>query len=340
MAAKKHSEKAALEFTEMMELFLDSGLSVRDALEALSRIDSNAAAGIGKRLLGHIRRGASFAQATELMDDCFPPMYRGMIRVGNAVGSMEKIFKRLSAYLRDKKKIRDAIYGAMAYPALVLAVAVLGTLGLLFFVMPKMELIFAGFGGNAGDTIRKNVRSMELALGIAAAVAALAPVSLGLLRKNSFIDRLLLALPLAGKFISSWETFNFAFAMEALTGGGISVEDAIREAAGLASNEAYRQALFQARERVLKGGSLAKAFLENPIFPPDMGRWIEVGERAGKTEQVFAQLRSYFQGELERRTSKIVLLMEPAMIAVIGALILALVAGILLPLFTAYGTIL
>jgi type II secretory pathway component PulF len=345
MPMKKNYEKEVLEFTEMMELLLESGLSIRDALEALALMDRDSSAAsrgkisLGKTLLGHIHRGATFAQGMDMMEE-FPPMYREMVRVGNSVGSVEKIFPRLGAYLRDRKKLRDKISGALVYPALVLAVAFLGTAGLMFFVMPRMELIFAGFGADAGDNIRRNVRSLELALGIPAILGALLACSAGVLRNNSVIDRLALTAPLAGEFILSWESFNFVFAMEVLTGGGIPVEDAILEAAALVSNGAYRRSLLQAREDLLNGASLARAFFENPFCPPCMGQWAAIGEGSGKTERVFAQLRSYFQGELERRISQFILLIEPALIAVIGMVILALVAGILLPLFSVYGTIL
>ncbi|MDR3124254.1 MAG: type II secretion system F family protein [Treponema sp.] len=339
---KKNYEKEVLEFTEMMELLLESGLSIRDALEALAVMDNSSSAeklSLGKTLLGYIHKGVSFAQAVAMMEE-FPPIYRGMIRVGNFVGSVEKIFPRLGAYLRDRKKIRDKIAGALAYPALLLTVAFLGTMGFLFFVMPRMELVFAGFGADAGNSIRRNVRALELAIGVPAALGALLFTALGILQKNSVIDRLALAVPLAGEFIVSWESFNFVFAMEVLTGGGIPVEDAILEAAALVSNGAYRHSLLQARERVLNGGSLARAFFENPLCPSCMGQWAAIGEGSGKTERVFAQLRSYFQGELERRSAKFILLIEPAMIAIIGMVILALVTGILLPLFSVYGTIL
>jgi type II secretory pathway component PulF len=339
---KKNYEKEVLDFTEMMELLLESGLSIRDSLEALAAMDSNSAPGkipLGKTLMAHIHRGVSFVQAMDMMEE-FPPLYREMIRLGNSVGSVEKIFPRLGAYLRDRKKLRDKIAGALAYPALVLAVAFLGTAGLIFFVMPRMELIFAGFGADAGNSIRSNVRSLELALGIPALLAALLSCAAGFLRKNSVVERLALSVPLAGEFIVFWESFNFVFAMEVLTGGGIPVEDAILEASALVSNGAYRSSLLEARERVLNGGSLERAFFENPFCPPCMGQWAAIGERSGKTERVFVQLRSYFQGELERRSAQCVLLIEPAMIAVIGMVILALVTGILLPLFSVYGSIL
>ncbi|MDR2739844.1 MAG: type II secretion system F family protein [Treponema sp.] len=192
------------------------------------------------------------------------------------------------------------------------------------------------------------MQALELGLIIPASIVVFIPGALGIIRKtgtaghelNSFIDRLLLTLPIIGGYITSWETFNLAFAMEVLTGGGIPVENAITEAANLISNNYYRQSLFRVRERILNGGSLARAFLENAAFPPSLGHWIAVGERAGKTERVFAQIRSYFQDELYRRSSKFIMLIEPAMIAVIGIVILCLVAGILLPLFSVYGTIL
>ncbi|MDR2739843.1 MAG: type II secretion system F family protein [Treponema sp.] len=144
----KHSEKTVLEFTEMMELFLESGLSVRDALEAFAVIGRNSTAGsLGRMLLEYIHKGASFAQAVELMEGSFPPIYRRMVRVGNTVGSVEQIFPRLSNYLRNKKKLQDKILAALIYPLLVLITAFCLTLGTVFFVMPKMELIFSGFVG-------------------------------------------------------------------------------------------------------------------------------------------------------------------------------------------------
>jgi type II secretory pathway component PulF len=358
----KPSDKAVLEFTEMMEMLLGSGLSIRDALEVFTMIDKktrddpqrgspekiSAAGSLGEKILSCIHKGASFAQAVDSLGETFPSIYRGLIQVGNAVGSVERIFPQLGVYLRDKKILRDKVSSALVYPILVLIVAFLGTLGLVFFVMPKMELIFSGFGGDAGEGIQRNIRLIKQGLLIILTLFVFILCSLGIIRKtgeinqelNSFIDRCLLDLPLIGKFITSWETFNLAFAMEVLTGGGISVEDAIREAAVMISNSSYRQSLFLVREKVLNGGSLAQAFLDEKIFPPYLGRWISVGERAGKTEGVFAQIRSYYQDEIEQRTAKFLLIIEPAMIAVIGVVILGLVAGIIVPLFSIYGTIL
>lgn len=344
-----NSDKALLEFTEMMEILLSSGLSVRDALEALVLMDGTSKAGLlGKELLEHIHRGLSFAQAVEQTEAGFPLIYRGMIEVGDAAGSVERIFPRLSAYLRTRKKLVDKTAAALAYPALVLTTAASGVLGLVFYVIPKMEQIFSGFGGDAGTRFRANMQAMEelfTVLIIIFFTLVFTALGLGIYRRANEdfacgTDRRLLGIPLVGRFIASWETMNFSFAMEVLCGSGMRVEDAIREAAAMVSNRAYRQALNAVREKVLGGYSLAAAFGEEKLFPPALSRWVSIGEQAGRTEQVFTRISSFFQDEIERKTSKFLLLIEPALIGLIGLVMLALTGGMLMPFFSIYGTIL
>ena len=347
-----------LDFTGMMALLIESGLSLRDALEVFTSADKQSPAGrLGNELSRLIRRGVSFAGAVASMEDTFPPMYRGMVRVGDRVGSVERIFPRLSEYLLGQKQLRERIAAALTYPLFVLTLAVLGTLGLVFCVMPRLETIFGGFGGEQAARIQANIRVIKalllcLAWGIAAPALAFAGLRLfgkagkadggGVCGRNLLLDRmdrLLLKLPLAGGFIAAWESLNFSFAMEVLSGGGVPVEAALREASAVLGNAACRHALGRIRERVINGGSLSGAFMREGIFPAYLERWLAVGERSGQTERVFAQIRAYFQEEINRRTARLLLIIEPALIAVIGAVILGLVAGIVLPLFSMYGSI-
>ncbi len=348
-ASGRKIQKSVLEFTEMMELLLDSGLSMKDALEVASSIGVTSGAGaLATRLLESIRKGASFAQAVESAPEIFPAIYRGMISVGDRIGSVERIFPRLTSYLRNRKALKDKVSGALAYPVLVLIVSVFGAIGLALFVMPRLEAIFTGFGGNAADGVRKNIQNMEtvmIAGGIFFVLLALTIFVLRSLSKKNkalayVLDRGLLFLPFVGRFVSSWETLNFSFAMETLAAGGVSVEAALQEASAVVSNSAYRQALLEVKADVLKGGSLTSAFSSRREFPAYLSQWIAIGERSGKTERVFSQIRTYFQAEVEQRSAKFMTLIEPALIVVIGMLMLALVMGVIVPLYSMYGSIL
>jgi type II secretory pathway component PulF len=349
-AGRRRLHRGVREFTAMMELLVDSGLSLKDALDVLVRADDrkSGAGLLGRRISREIAKGASFAQAVQGMEDSFPPIYRGLVKVGDLVGSVERIFPRLNAYLGDQKKLRDKVSAALAYPALVLSAALLGIIGLVVFIMPKLESIFASFGGPSAGQIQENLGVMKtvfLFLGGSLSTLAAAVIGVKVLgRVNQeaahFFDRRLLGLPLIGKFLSSWETLNFSFAMEVLTGGGVPVENAIPEAAALVANTAYRRALLRIRERVLNGGGLSRAFAGEKLLPSYLSQWIAIGEKSGGSEKIFSQIRFYFQGEIERSSSRFLLLIEPALILIIGAVMLALVVGIILPLFSMYGNLL
>jgi type II secretory pathway component PulF len=348
---KSSTKKAVLEFTEMMQILTESGLSLRDALEVLITTDrrsgGRAPAVLGNRISEIIRRGASFAGAVQTMDDVFPQIYRGMIKVGDKVGSVERIFSRLRNYLKEQKTLGDKISAALIYPVMVLSLSMAGVLALVFFVMPKMEAIFGGFGGDSAERIRQNIQRIELLLSCFAGFVftlILAAITLFFLGRRHdefgrFLDCQLLKVPLLGTFLSTRESLNFSFAMEVLSSGGIPVEAALEEAAQVVSNRAYRRSLFIVRERVINGGNLSAAFAGDKIFPPYMGRWIAIGEKSGRTETVFSQIRSYFQEEIEQQTAKFLLLIEPALIAVIGLVIMGLIVSIILPLFSFYGNV-
>jgi type II secretory pathway component PulF len=230
---------------------------------------------------------------------------------------------------------------------LVLFLSLVGAAALVFLVMPKLETVFGGFGGDSAEQIHRNIHTIEGILG-----GFLAALVLGLLGTvilkyagkkypaiREFLDRRILALPLAGQWVRSWESLNFSFAMEVLTGGGVPVEAALTEAAELVANRAYRNALFRVREAVINGGALSEAFAREESFPDDLSQWIAIGEGSGKPDLVFTQIRSYFQEEIEQRTSRFLLLIEPALIIAIGVVLLALIISIILPLFSVYGNL-
>jgi type II secretory pathway component PulF len=344
--------KAALEFTEMMTTLLEAGLSLRDSLELLSVIGRDKAgkkkspAGVlAEDLLEEVRKGVSFARAVQNRPEVFSTIYTGMISIGDRVGSVERIFPRLSLYLKDQKKLRDKIAAALAYPTLVLSVSIFGAIALAIIIIPKMETIFAGFGGDAAEQIHSHIQRIEIlfgALGFGVLALVVLLVMCALVRKtnegfaNDF-DRMLLRLPIIGGYIRSWETLNFTFAMETLTGGGVSVENAIAEAAALVSNSAFRNALRAAREKIVRGLSLSTVFASYSEFPAYLSQWLAIGEKSGKTERVFSQVRSYFQDEIDRTMARFLSLIEPAMIVLVGVLLLTLITGIILPLFSMYG---
>ncbi len=331
-----------------MEQLINSGLSIKDALEISTLINRKNNA-LETALFEQIQKGVSFADAIQKSDNVFPPVYRGIISVGDKIGSVEKIFPRLRLYLETQKKIKDKLSGAMVYPAIVFITAIFVFTAIIFFVFPKLKTMFMEFGGEAAILLERNIKHMETGFLFFFVLIALLITLLFIIKllasKNTSLeikkDKIILQLPLIGRFLTYLETLHFSFAMETLLSGGITIEDSIQEASAVITNSAYKNALFKVRNDIIHGESLSTAVSKyEKIFPDYMTKWMMVGEKSGKPDQIFSQLRNYFQNEIDLYTTKFMALIEPALIILIGLFLIALIFNIIIPVFTLYGSIL
>ncbi len=343
------SARAVHELAGAMSLLLSSGLTLRDALRVAQTVYPRGEVNrMVVTLLEELERGSSVIAAMDRLSSSVPALFAGFVRIGERVGSLEDAFRTLAEYMGRQKRLRDRVTSALIYPAAVLTVALAGVAALTFVVLPRAQELFRELGSTIPPTIVQRARLFRLLLGALLALiaaAALALPLLGLARRSSAaaaeaIDRALLRVPAAGSVIRHRETLGFVFAMETLVGGGFSVEDAMAEAAGVVANRWLRAGILRARERVLKGEPLSRAFEAESELPERLVRWVGISERSGSVQEVFHQLRLYYQGETEKWSERLMSLAEPVLILCVGAMIITLVLLFVVPLFSLYGSVL
>lgn len=332
-----------------MEQLISSGLSIKDSLEILSTINGKEKSSVlANKILELIKKGTSFATAVDSLQNYFPSIYRGIIRVGNKIGSVEKIFPKLKDYLENQKKIKDKIASALLYPMLVLITAVVAFSTMVLFVFPKLKTMFIELGGTAAIKLEQNINRMESTFIFILILFIVVTVTLILIMQFSktniklkvFIDSIKLKIPLINKYILYREILNFSFAMETLTSSGITIENAIEESLSVISNEAIKNALENVNKKIVKGESLSKSFESQKVFPIYLTKWMLVGEKSGKTDQIFSQIKKYYQSEIDIFTTKFMALIEPILILLIGLILIILIFTIVIPVFSLYGELL
>jgi general secretion pathway protein F len=243
------------------------------------------------------------------------------------------VLARLSLHLRRERTVRSALATALLYPALVLLVAVVSMLLVSLVVLPRMRGLMPESAG-APSALAVNLFLMACALlaGVAGAAAAARRRFPSIARR---VDRLIIALPFAGGAVLSGQLERFCFAMATLTGSGMGVVEAIEESARAVSNLSLREALFRCAADARRGRRLSAAFLGQTILPERLSRWIAVGERTGRVEQVFAELTAYYDAEVELATKRVTTLAEPAIILAVGVGVIFLLCTFFLPLLSA-----
>ena len=346
---RRRSRRVIQDLTEMLALTLASGLSLRDALEVAETVFTR---GEGNTLVVVLRerlaKGGSLTEALEDAGAGFPRLYTGMVRVGERIGSLDQVFTQLSVVLKMEKALRDRFSSALIYPAIVLGVAAASAVFIVAVLFPRLREIFGQLGPAAAGNVEALMNGLGTALTVVGIVlGVLLALSLGMLaarrrggRMAIRIDRFLLAVPLVSTFLGQREMLNFTFAIEALTAAGVSVEEALAEAAGVMTNLALAGEVRALRERLLRGERLSEAFAASGLFPERIARWMAIGERVGRVEKVFGQLRAYYQREVDKWIDRLMALIEPALIAGLGILIIAFVVFFILPVFSLYGAVL
>ena len=342
------SRKTVIELTDTLSLLLASGFTLKDSLEIAQTIFIKGPVNnVIVMLLEKIKKGKTFHDSLNDFGNSFPPLYKGLVNVGEKTGLLGPSFKRLSQYLKTENELRDKLVNSMMYPVLVLGVACIGIVTMIVFVFPRISSMFAQLGTVMPKRMQLMIDLMNRSLIIGSFVIAAVIIAVFILmmihkkQGNAAmkIDRFLFKIPVIGKIRFLKEGLNFLFAMETLTGGGFSVEDSLETSSGAVKNLALRAGILEARERIMRGESLSEAFSNNTIFPDKLVKWFSIGEKSGHIDRAFSQLRGYYQNQLEKWFSHFVNLIEPILILIVGVFIFLIIILFILPIFSIYERI-
>ncbi|MBN2443100.1 MAG: type II secretion system F family protein [Spirochaetales bacterium] len=345
---KRFSQTVILEFTETLSLLLSSGLSLKDALDVIKTIFTKGPVNkLTNTLVEKIKKGDSFHQALDKYSTSFPPLYRGLVKIGQKIGSLETIFARLADYLRESKKIKDKLMNALSNPLMTIGFAIACVVGMAVFIFPRLKDIFSQLQADVSSQITNSMAMVNTFFvfgGIFLVFLIIFIIAVYFIRRSTGplrlqLDKLLLRIPIFGKILYLQESLNFLFAMETLTGSGFAVEDALPEAGKVLSNMALSSGIDKIRQRVIKGDHLSTSFLNDPFFEERIGRWMSIGERSGKVDLVFGQLRQYYQEEMDKWSTRFMGVVEPMLTVFVGIIIIGFIFIFFLPIFSIYQAI-
>ena len=135
-------------FTRQFATMISSGLPLVQCLDTLGRQAPNQRlAEIVMQVKADVESGDSFTEALRKHPRVFGDFYVNMVEAGEAGGALDTILTRLSVYLEKSRALRGKVKGAMAYPAAIVAVAVLVMVFMLLYVIPIFADLFESFGG-------------------------------------------------------------------------------------------------------------------------------------------------------------------------------------------------
>lgn len=346
---KYYNKESIILFTDMISNLLKSGLTIKDSIAICGSISADKQVGfLCADILFGLEKGYPFHKVVGLLPSAFSQLYYSLIRLGEKIGDVSGVFQRMSNYLHTERKIKKKLMNAMIYPSMVLIFAVLGCIGIVLYVLPHMMEIVSAFKVNNDETAVLSMNAFISNIRFSLSLFVLMIISICLLtitRKRNrgillFTDRLLLKIPRIGGVLKAYQTLEFSFAMEMLIGAGIPMVSALHEAATVVKNQAYADALLQVHTKIQAGDRLSDSVVIHDEFPSYLSTWISIGERTGKVENVFTQIREYYQQDVEQASEMIMTMIEPVITLLVGVVVLVLIIQFVLPIFSLYGKVL
>lgn len=335
-------------FNQQLAGLLSAGLPLLQCLDLLFERQRHAAF---KESLGEIRdrveSGEELSEAFAAAGNSFPPIYSSMLKAGEQSGGLERVIRRYVRQLKLVTTSRKRVVSAFFYPALLICLSVGIVAVMMFFVMPRFEEFYVALDLDlpwltqlllAVSQVLRNPTTLVLMAAVA--VAAWASWRIGRSgRIGAVVDRLKLRLPFIGPIFHRFALSEFCRSLATLLHGGLPLASALETAASAVTNRFLHERAVALGPRIREGEAFHVALEESEVFTDLAIDMVKVGEATGALDEMVNSVSDFLDEDVETRTERLLSLVEPVMLVVMGCTIALLVLSMYLPLFSVLGQV-
>lgn len=317
---------------------LSAVMPISDAVSTLARHPGKESERLVLQRMNRALQGGS-TLANALPASAFPPEVKATIAAGEASGRLPVLLNRLADTLEAQVALRSRLVAALAYPALLILVALGVIIAMLLFVVPGIAEQLTGSGQPLPLLTRmvlfvsEFVQAWWLAMVVMIALAC-GGLWLWLKRpgNGARFDAWLLRLPGIGGWISAIEAVRWARLLSTMLSAGLPLAEALSITAPTLGNQSWRDATNRIAAQVRAGSSLSATL---PLLPNPPGLLLALaqsGEASGRLSPLLESAAASLDRQLSDRSRTVLALAEPAIIVVLGGLVGLIILAVLLPI--------
>jgi len=323
---------------EQLAQLLSRGVPLVEALEVVASTVPPASRSRIDRIREQVAAGSGFADACKKaggFDAVTVAVYRAAERTGDLAGAG----KQLAETARRTLAVVGRAGTLMLYPAIVMSISIIIASLMLAILVPRIGESLAESGIQlpgytklvvaVGGWMRDHALYLLLLLAAAIATAIFFHRQLGVLiltaaRRTPMLRDVLLAQ----------ESARFFSVMAAMSRAGVPLADALTTANQAVNHPRLRAQMERLRTRLIEGGVLRLLIDEVESLPLATRRLLIAAERAGDMESAFSSLATDMTDLVERRSSRLLAVLEPALVIFMFLMIGSLLLAIVVPLLT------
>ena len=334
-------------FTKQFSLMIENGIPMLQALQMLKdqqrKIDFQETI---DKIIRAIEQGSSLTDALEPFPSIFDSLYVAMARAGETSGRLDVILRQLVTYIEKSAKLKAQVKSAMAYPIIIMLVAIGVVTLLLVFVVPSFAKQFADSGQEIPGLTAFIINISNILVdGWKQIVGSLFAAFFGLRyffstdNGRRLFDATILKAPIIGNVMVKISIGRFCSTMSTMLSSGVSILEALTICASASGNQSVEKFVINVREEISKGSTFAEPLSQGNFFPKMVVSMVAVGESTGTLDDTLKKVTDIYEEEVDLAIAGMMSMIEPIMIVGIGGIVGFIVIAMYLPIFGMAGTV-
>jgi type IV pilus assembly protein PilC len=333
-------------WNQELAALLKAGLPLLQALDLmLERMKHPYFKAVLTDIRDRVKSGTDLSDAFAAYGDTFPRLYPSTLKAGERSGELEQVIRRFIRYMRLLLDAKRRVASALVYPAVLVGLSIAMMIIMAIYVVPKFTIFFQDLDAELPLITR-------IVLGISTFTSRNWPVLLVGVVATTFvfrqwgrtepgratIDRLKLRVPFIGPVLHRFALAELCRSLGTLLAGGIPLVPAFEIAVASVGNTWVRSRVEPTIQLVREGKPFHQALEESGMFLDMAVDMVKVGEATGSLDEMLGSVADFLDEQIETRMQRILSLIEPLMLVVMGIMIAILLISIYLPLFGMLGS--
>lgn len=329
-------------FNTQLRTLLRAGLPLTQSLELLAAQQGNPHfRALLEKVHQQVTTGVSLSDAFLSLGDSFPRLYANTIRAGERSGDLEGMLARFTAYQKTMEAARKKVVGALTYPAVLIMLSIGLVAIMMTYVIPKFTEFYSGLDA-------KLPLPTEILIGIAKfmhdEIFFIVATVVGVVwivkfwhrtpRGRKIVDRFQLQLPILGNLAHMFALSQFTRSLGVMLGGGIPMVPSLETAVTSINNAWISENFLKAIPQVREGQSLSDSLERTGLVPELAIAMMRVGESTGALPEMLSHTSEFLDEDIDFILNRIVTLLEPAVLVIMGLVVAGLLLAVYYPLLT------
>ena len=334
---------------ENLSLLIASGTDLISALVSIKgEVRSKKAKKTIDELINYIKEGSTLWQAFE-KTKLLPDYVISLVKIGEESGKLPENLKIVVINQQKQQALKSKIQSALFYPVFVLSLTLIIGLGIAWFILPKLALVFSSLRLKL-PLITQILISIGLFLGkygiiVVPLIVLLLIATVYLIfinKKSKFIgENILFNLPIFRSLIQSVEISRMGFLLGTLLSAGIPITEAFSSLAQATTSSLYQKLYVHMQQKVTEGNSVEaslKLFKNvHNLIPAPTQQIILSAEQSGKLPDVLLNIGENYDGRTENLTKNLTVMLEPFLLIIVWLGVLFVAIGVILPIYSLIG---